>query len=702
MDARLGQRAFTPLAALRGRNPDSLTPRREVAKRMGEAGQSQPCKTGHPRDVPTWVLVVFGCFLLSWVPAEASVPAWLQTAARVELPDYGEDVDAVLLHDEQITVVKDNGDRETVYRQAYKILSPAGQRHGVVTVDFDDETKLTYLKAWSLPTDGKEFEVKEKDAIETDMLSNILYSDVGHKVLRIPAADPGNVIGYEYRQKRRPSVLQDIWFFQDDHPVWMSRLELQLPPGWEFDAVTFNHDTIEPKTVGGNSWVWEMSQVPPLKIEPWMPPWRAVAGWMGVTYFPPNAGASQKERDWRRLGQWYQKLAAESLTADAAVRAKTHELVGHIDDPQERIAALASFVQSQIRYVAIEIGIGGYQPHEAASVLSNRYGDCKDKATLLKSMLAEIGVPAHYVLINSRRGMVVREFPSPLGFNHAILAIELPADRTESLVFGRWKRGDTELLYFDPTDELTPFGQLPAGLQGSVGLFVGPDGGELVEVPVLPPVSSRLLRVAKLTLDEDGSLKGRVQELRWGSLAAGQRYEFMQARDANDMTAVLERYLAGHLPGFRLVGGQVLGLRDFEKTLTIEYEFVANHYARRAGELLLLRPRVLGKKSFAVDGKEPRRHPLLLHSPSLETDEFEIILPQGYEIDEIPDPVQLSYSFGGYQSEISVSDGVLKYKRSYEIRKTWIGVEELAQFRKFMRKIAEDEKAAAVLKQIQR
>src|SRR5437868_9894168 len=88
--------------------------------------------------------------------------------------------------------------------------------------------------------------------------------------------------------------------------------------------------------------------------------------------------------------------------------------------------ALALFVQHDVRYVAIELGIGGWQPHTAADVFSHHYGDCKDKATLLSSMLKQVGIESFYVVINAERGSVTPQSPASVGaFNHAVLAIQL-------------------------------------------------------------------------------------------------------------------------------------------------------------------------------------------------------------------------------------------------------------------------------------
>jgi transglutaminase-like putative cysteine protease len=101
--------------------------------------------------------------------------------------------------------------------------------------------------------------------------------------------------------------------------------------------------------------------------------------------------------------------------------------------------SLANFVQRDIRYVAIELGIGGWQPHPAPAVFSHRYGDCKDKATLLRSMLREIGIDSYHVVIYTERGAVTPQTPAHHGFNHAIIAVKLPEGVSDpSLIATIW------------------------------------------------------------------------------------------------------------------------------------------------------------------------------------------------------------------------------------------------------------------------
>ena len=186
---------------------------------------------------------------------------------------------------------------------------------------------------------------------------------------------------------------------------------------------------------------------------------------------------------------------------------------------------LAAFVQRDVRYVGIELGIGGYQPHPAAEVFAHRYGDCKDKATLLRSMLREIGVDSFHVVIYTERGAVTPKTPAHSGFNHVITAIKLPDGLNDSSLIATIQHPKLgKLLFFDPTNYLIPFGQLAGQLQANYGLLVTPDGGELIELPQQPSTMNSIRRTAQLTLDKNGTLKGNVEEVRLGQRASSERW----------------------------------------------------------------------------------------------------------------------------------------------------------------------------------
>ena len=227
---------------------------------------------------------------------------------------------------------------------------------------------------------------------------------------------------------------------------------------------------------------------------------------MVISFFPPGGAALNGFANWSEMGKWYSNLTSARRESSADITRQVAALTASSTNPIQKMKALAQFVQHDIRYVAIELGIGGWQPHPAADVFTHHYGDCKDKATLLSSMLKQIGVESFYVVINTRRGSVTPQTPASVGvFNHAILAIQLPANTSDPSLIAKVQhpRYGT-LLFFDPTNELTPFGEIGGYLQQNYGLLVTSEGGELVELPTQPRAMNSIVRAGKLRLDGSG------------------------------------------------------------------------------------------------------------------------------------------------------------------------------------------------------
>jgi Domain of Unknown Function with PDB structure (DUF3857)/Transglutaminase-like superfamily len=629
--------------------------------------------------------------------AFSGTPDWLKQAAQAPLPTYPDDTDAVVLLDERVTTVSSAGEVRTTYRKAYKMLRPEGRTKGTLYVYFDNETQITFLKAWSITSQNEEYEVKQSDAVETAAFSEGLYADTRYLVLQIPAAQPGNVVGYEYQQKQRPFVLQAVWSFQDEIPVRRARFALELPSTWSYAAYWRNRAAVSPQQTGETRWTWEVADIEPIRSEPEMPTWRSVAGQFGVSFGPKESVSS-----WGQIGRWYAQLTTGRREITPPIRDKTHEIVAGVTDRLEKIRRLASYVQHDIRYVAIEIGIGGYQPHAAQDVLASGYGDCKDKVTLLSTMLREAGIDSYYMLINDDRDYLAPDFPSPLGFNHVILAIRLPREVIvpEMLaILQHEKLGP--LLLFDPTDSSTPLGYLPASLQSNLALLVTDAEGELVKLPLLPPSANRLVRVAKLSLDKLGNLRGSVEEFRTGPSATALRERLLNLPNKRRQN-IFQNILTDLLNGAVLSGAAASDLKDFSGPLTLRYDFTAGAYAQHAGELFLFRPCALGRKGRDVLEGKPRKEPVVFSYATSESDVIDISLPAEYVIDEIPQTVKNDYPFGAYKSETHGTEHLLHYTRTYELKDVRVQVERLEDLKAFFREIADDERAHTILKLPQR
>jgi Domain of Unknown Function with PDB structure (DUF3857)/Transglutaminase-like superfamily len=635
--------------------------------------------------------------------ASADAPAWMHAAVGAPLPAHDEKTNAVILYSEDVLAIQSNGKMKRIERRAYKILRPDGRHLGKQHFFYDSETKITNIHGWCIPAQGKDFEVKEKDMTDTayfDVEGGELYMDYHAKVMQIPAADPGNIVGYEVEQEYRPYVLQDEWDFQDTMPVREARYTLQLPPSWEYRAVWLNHSELAPSSEGGGQTQWLVKDVPEVKWERDMPPWKGVASEVIVSIVPPG-GTNHGFLTWKEMGAWYTGLVQGRRDASPEIKQQVASIAGSLTTPLGKMQALARFMQNDVRYVAISLGIGGFQPHAAPVVFKQRFGDCKDKATLLSSMLKEIGIDSYYVIIHTERGGVSSTTPPHLhSFNHAILAIRLPDGLSDpSLVATLQHPQLGRILFFDPTDTLTPFGEIRGELQNNVGMLVTPEGGELVQLPKLPAIRNGVLRTAKLVLDPQGTLKGEVHEVRVGDAARHQRYALRSVQKSADQIKPIESLMAYSVGTFQVIKASATNVQQNLLPFEYQWSFVAPNYGKVAGDLLLVRPRVIGvKTSDLLETKEPRKYPIELEGPTRDTDVFEITLPPGYEVDDLPAPVEADYEFASYHSKAEVSGNVLRYTRTYELKDPSIPLNKIEELKKLYRIIAGDERNTAVLK----
>lgn len=530
------------------------------------------------------------------LPASAAdVPEWLRNLARQPQKTYADDVNAVILLDDNVTIVKDNGDLVRRGRRVLRILRPEGrERAATYWVEYNADSKVNYLRGWSITPKGQEYETKTSDVSEHSISSYEVYSDAKIKALRVPGADVGTVVGFEYEQQQRPYVFQDSWMFQESEPVEQSHYELRLASGWRFKSDWMNHKEEKPTEENG-ALQWNLSDIPRIEDEPHRPPARGLAGGVVFTFFN-DKNPAKSYRSWSDLGTWFTQLSSTVRDASPALTQKVQELAPSNQPLMQRIKALASFAQHDVRYVAIEVGVGGYRPHTAGDVFNHRYGDCKDKATVLSSMLAQIGVKSYYIIVNATRGVVTKDSPpTPGGFNHMILAISLPeASYSKPLpaMFEHPKLG--HLLIFDPTNEYVPFGQIPPYEQDNYGLLVGEQGGELIHMPLSPAESNGINRTAKLTLLPDGTLQGDVEETYVGFNAMLGRM-FLQNESENERKKSIERLIGSSLGNFQLDHYELVNANDIDQDLIIRFKFSAAHYAKNAGSMLLVRPRVVGE-----------------------------------------------------------------------------------------------------------
>jgi hypothetical protein len=172
----------------------------------------------------------------------------------------------------------------------------------------------------------------------------------------------------------------------------------------------------------------------------------------------------------------------------------------------------------------------------------------------------------------------------------------------------------------------------------------------------------------------------------------------LQHESENDRKKIIERLLASSLGNFQLDKYELVNANDIDQDLIIKFNFTAAHYAKNAGQMLLVRPRVLGELAGRWDANKPRHYAYEFPGRFLDRDTVEISLPDGFKVDELPDPAKVIFPFAEYVSKTESTEGMLKYTREYKQTATEVSMEQMDQLKKLFGQINLDEKNMAVLK----
>ncbi|MFN2976831.1 DUF3857 domain-containing protein [Terriglobus aquaticus] len=636
--------------------------------------------------------------------AKDQVPDWVRQAATQPLRAYPPRTDAVVLLDDHTYTVTPDGTRVDHVRRVVKVLRPQGRKYATMAASFSNAQKLRSMHIWSMDASGHEYAPKDNELSDVSDWSGFeLYSDQRARIGTPPAIDAGSIAAVEYEREERPYENEIVWIPEEDIPVLKETLTVNLPAGYTLTSAWKGKPTSQPVDLEKGRTLWQASELPALRHEHirMAPSEFSQASRLDVFYLGPNATQYPPLRsDWKDIGIWFEALAHDRNKPDAAITAKAQELVAGKTDFRDRVEAIADYVQGNIRYVAIEIGIGGNQPHPAADIFRARYGDCKDKATLLSAMLQAVGIRSTWVMVHTDRDVVAQDAPSIIG-NHMIAAIELPAGyKPREMYSVVTAKSGKRFLIFDPTWEKTPFGDVESNLQGSDALLIDGADSQAIRIPVLPPERNRVNRTEMYKLRDDGGLTGNIRESRQGDIAADYRMHFASA-DAARSTKYVERLAAEDLSSFQLANLKVTNDSDLSRPFLLSYDLTAPNYAQAAGPLLMVRPRVLGNESFGLDRAElgrKRSVPIDLGSTREVHDNIEIELPAGYAVDELPEPLHYNSGFASYTSKVTAEGNKLKYDRTLTVRQITLPPDRYGDVEELSRIINTDEQRTAVLK----
>jgi hypothetical protein len=438
--------------------------------------------------------------------------------------------------------------------------------------------------------------------------------------------------------------------------VEQSRFTIICPSNYQFRYKAFNYSGAPQVTTEKNSKTstWVAKDLPALIKETNGPYWHELATEVitGPTDFQLGDYKGSMN-SWQEFGKFLYTLKAGRDNLPDNIKQVVHTLTDGINDVRKKIQVLYEYMQKNTRYISIQLGIGGWQPFDAAYVAKKGYGDCKALSNYMFSILKEAGIRSHYTLIRAGddANYMTDDFPSSQ-FNHVILSVPL----------------DKDTVWLECTSQTLPAGYLSSFTANRYALVIDEKGGSLVRTPKYGLNDNLEIRKLKAILNDDASLQIQVVT----------DYRGLQQDDVHNLINYLsndkvKEYLQKQLdfPTYDLNKFEYKEDKSTIPEVEEKLDLYVSNYATITGKRLFITPNVMTRAYTKLKADEERKYDIVLHSEYKDIDTVEIEIPKGYEPESFPQPVTIETKFGKYYSASRLIENKILYHR---IREQYSGV----------------------------
>ena len=556
-----------------------------------------------------------------------------------------------------------------------KILNERGkQDFSEIAISYDstyEKVELEYAR--TIRPDGVVIPVGSRHIRDVSKYLNFpLYSNARARIISFPEITQNCIIEYKYRIYRNQLINEDDFILsyrlQESEPVIQANFKVVIPLNKILHYKILNSDynkfqaNLEP-TIEENpkskEYLWKFRDIPAIIPEANMPADSKINSIILVSTF----------NSWQEVYKWWWDLALDKIQADDAIKQKVAQLTHDKQTLLEKAKAIYNFCAEGIRYVAVEYGQAGYEPHKAVDIFFNKYGDCKDQAILLITMLRSIDLEAYPVLIGTDDYLDLEEdFPS-VNFNHCIACVRL----------------DGDLIFLDPTCETCGFNNLPAADQKR-RVFIFTDTGYKIETtPLYPAEHNYVKQTLSMKINPDETIEAERMVATKGMYDAVQR-AWLKYSTADAISESLKQAIQGIVPCARLTKYDIQNLDSLNENIILNYSFLGREYWTKAGNLRIF-PELALLDTSAV-ARETRQYPLDLGLPAINETELEVILPRRFKLRYLPANFKKSSPWLDLSIEYHLKGNRLYFKQTTQIKKRYISLSEYLKFKAFLENIS--------------
>ncbi len=632
-----------------------------------------------------------------------AVSVFSSNALSAQVPDYPghpafavQDIDPDLLIDAQSVVrvneiefhVSTVGRATERRRRVITIFGPDGRDAGRLAVPHDGFRRLSKIEGRIIDAAGETIRTSRKSDIEefSGVADFSLYDDSRRTEISLMHNQYPYTVVIEYEIDHRGYISWPTWYPVDANAsVEWSQFRIIVPYGRTFrtDADASLSEPIVIDQGARITHVWTVDNIVYQKPEPLGPPvWQQ---YPSVTAAPDEfeiGGVRGSLASWEDFGKWYAELSRGRDKLPPMVKRDVARIRGLASSEYEMVRDLYQYMQERTRYVSVQLGIGGWQPFDAEYVASRGYGDCKALTNFLFSLLQEAGIKSSPALIRaeSYRDRINPNFPANR-FNHVILMVELSQA--------------SNTLWLEATDTSAPFGYIGPANEDRWALVVGEEGGQLVRTPKSRASDNLQHRIGRLVLDDKGAAHASFTTTFSGDQHA--RVRPLARATAKDRDDWINRAL--DISDYQVVQSDFTGISARTTSGSFSMDLAVPRFAASAGSRLIFQPNVMERRTYVPPSLDERTQDVIVSSYAYrDVDSLVYVLPEGYEVEAVPDDVLLEETFARYETTYAVNeDGTLAYRRELQILDVKLPPESYVAYRTFAERVVRADAARAVI-----
>jgi transglutaminase-like putative cysteine protease len=569
---------------------------------------------------------------------------------------------------------------------AVTIFSKDKQDYGVLSLTYNKFVEVSDLDGTIYDASGDEIrDLESRDVNDySDFTSYALLDDNRIKIARLYYDKFPYTVEFTYELEYDGYLNWPSWYSRHSaDPVQQSEFKVTTPPDYSL-RWWCNKDSVKPEIIkeySHNIYKWHAENLTKL---PGDQENEDLADYSVIVKTAPSLynieGHEGSMASWKDFGKWYFKLSEGRDLLPGNALSEINEITKLCSGPVEKIKKLYNYMQSRTRYVSIQLGVGSWQPFDAAYVHNNGYGDCKALSNYMISILKAAGIKAYPVLIESG----TQEIPLVTGFpcnqfNHVIVIVP----------------DEKDTVWLECTSQDLPAGSLSSSCENRKALLVTSEGGKVINTPVTCAGQNLQKRTAEIRLNRTGGAVAKVYTV-W----TGDQHHYNLSVSKNSTFEQQEKWIKKNfkVPDIKLDKFSFVDEDRNSDVIGLDLSAELPRYGSVSGSRIFFNPNITDRRTNVPDMISEKLSPVKYNFPFLDVDSVKFIVPDRFVAEAVPDEINLETSFGSFISKTVINDdNTLSFIRRLEIKNYSIPPSEYEQYRDFFSKVVKADRGQVVL-----